>query len=93
MISLQLWQDNCAFCHAADGTGENWIGSFLEPKPRNLADPAFMRHMDRNTLSERIREGIKNTSMPAWKNVLDDSQISLIIDYIDAAFHPVKNKN
>ncbi|UCH42123.1 MAG: cytochrome c [Gammaproteobacteria bacterium] len=81
-----LWQQNCAFCHAADGTGENWIGSFLEPKPRDLTDAAFMRSMTRYLLRQRIREGLANTSMPAWKNVLDDEQIDQIISYIDEAF-------
>jgi len=81
-----LWQQNCAFCHAADGTGENWIGSFLEPKPRDLTAAAFMRLMTRKLLRQRIREGLTNTSMPAWKNVLDDEQIDQIISYIDEAF-------
>ena len=85
-----LWQQNCAFCHAADGTGENWIGSFLEPKPRNLTDAKFMQAMTDDLLLERIREGIENTSMPAWKNVLSEIQIRQIISYIDAAFHPVR---
>ncbi|NCF38329.1 MAG: c-type cytochrome, partial [Gammaproteobacteria bacterium] len=85
-------QQNCAFCHAADGTGENWIGSFLEPKPRNLTDPKFMQAMSDDLLLERIREGIENTSMPAWKSVLSDVQIQQIISYIDVAFHPVRQK-
>ena len=84
-----LWQENCAFCHAADGSGENWIGSFLVPKPRNLTDPGFMRHMSRDLMLERIRDGLPGTSMPAWKQVLSDEQIGLIISYIDAAFHPL----
>ena len=88
----QLWQQNCAFCHAADGTGENWIGSFLEPKPRNLTDNAFMREMTRELLVLRIRDGIENTSMPAWKNVLRENQIHQIISYIEQAFHPLKKK-
>jgi len=86
----KLWQQNCAFCHAADGTGENWIGSFLEPKPRNLTKAVFMRDMTDELLLERIREGIRNTSMPAWKNVLSNKQMRQIVSYIDAAFHPLK---
>lgn len=88
----QLWQQNCAFCHAADGTGENWVGSFLEPQPRNLTDNAFMREMTRELLVLRIRDGIENTSMPAWKNVLRENQIHQIISYIEQAFHPLKQK-
>jgi len=86
----QLWQQNCAFCHAADGTGENWIGSFLQPKPRNLTDETFMREMTRELMFLRIEQGLKGTSMPAWKNVLSESQIHQIISYIDKAFHPLK---
>ena len=88
----QLWQQNCAFCHAADGTGENWIGSFLQPKPRNLTDETFMREMTRELMFLRIEQGLEGTSMPAWKNVLSESQIHQIISYIDKAFHSLKQK-
>jgi len=84
-----LFQENCAFCHAADGTGKNWIGAFLEPHPRNLTDPVFMKEIDRERLTAAIKKGIPGSSMPAWKSVLDDAQISAVIAYIDAAFHPV----
>ncbi len=84
-----LWLQNCAFCHAADGSGENWIGSFLESPPRDLTDVKFMRGMSRDLLHERIRDGLANTSMPAWRNVLGDEEIEQIIVYIDEAFHPL----
>ena len=85
----KLWQGNCAFCHAVDGTGKNWIGSFLEPHPRNLRDPAFMGAMTRARLAATIREGLPDTSMPAWKSVLSDREISAIVAYIAKAFHPL----
>jgi cytochrome c oxidase cbb3-type subunit 3 len=86
----QLFQANCAFCHAADGTGKNWIGSFLEPHPRNLTDPANMQSMTHERLRGVIREGLPGTTMSAWKSVLTDKQIDSIIKYIDAAFHPIE---
>lgn len=85
----QLFEDNCAFCHGADGTGKNWIGSFLEPHPRNLQDPAFMRHMTRALLTQRIMHGLPETSMPAWESVLSADEISSIVAYIARAFHPL----
>ena len=87
----KLWQDNCAFCHAADGTGKNWIGSFLEPHPRNLRDHLFMRTMTRARLAATIREGLPDTSMPAWKSVLSAKEITAIIAYVAKAFHPLPN--
>ncbi len=87
----KLWQGNCAFCHAVDGTGKNWIGSFLEPHARNLRDPAVMGAMTRARLAETIREGLPDTSMPAWKAVLSEKEISAIVAYIAKAFHPLPN--
>lgn len=85
----KLFQANCAFCHAADGTGKNWIGSFLEPHPRNLTDPGFMSTMTRSRLKQVMRDGLPGTSMPAWKDVLTERQIDAIAAYVDAAFHPL----
>ncbi|HEX5802391.1 MAG TPA: c-type cytochrome [Azospira sp.] len=85
----RLFQQNCAFCHGADGTGMNWIGQFMEPHPRNLRDPAFMRGATRASLALAIREGLPNTSMPAWKSVLRERDIQAIIAYINKAFHPL----
>lgn len=87
-----LYQENCAFCHAADGTGRNWIGSFLEPHPRDLTSPAFMSTMTAERLSGVIRDGLPETSMPAWKSVLKDHEIQAIIAYVGRAFHPLANK-
>lgn len=82
-----LFQKNCAFCHAADGTGKNWIGSFLQPHPRNLTDAAIMSGMTREHVRQVILEGLKGTTMSAWKSVLSDDQIDSVIAYIQRAFH------
>lgn len=84
-----LFQQNCAFCHAADGTARNWIGSFLEPHPRDLTAAAFMTGMTHQRLASVIRDGLPGTSMPAWKSVLSPADIEALIAYIGRAFHPV----
>lgn len=86
-----LWNDNCAFCHAKDGTGHNWIGSFLERKPRDLTSPAFMSYLSKDDIRERIKSGVVNSSMPAWQDVLSEEQLDQIIGYIDQAFHPLND--
>lgn len=87
----ELWLQNCAFCHAADGSGQNWIGSFLEPPPRDLRNPGFMSGMTIELLTHSIQNGLRNTSMPAWKHVLDKTQIRQIVSYISRAFHPLES--
>ena len=86
----KLFQANCAFCHAADGTGKNWIGSFLEPHPRNLRDADFMSRITREHFVGVVRDGLPNTSMPAWKNVLSPQEIEAVADYVNRAFHPLR---
>ena len=85
----KLFQDNCAFCHAADGTGKNWIGSFLDSHPRDLTSETFMKSMTRARLKQVISDGLPGTTMSAWKQVLKDDEIDSIIDYISKVFHPV----
>lgn len=81
-----LFQANCAFCHAADGTGKNWIGSFLEPHARDLTDSQAMAGKDAARLKQVIREGIPGTTMSAWRHVLKEQEIDAIVSYVQRAF-------
>jgi len=81
----QLFQQNCAFCHSEDGTGKNWIGSFLEPHPRDLTGKS-MKSITAQRLSQVIRDGLPGTTMSAWKSVLNESQIQAIVKYVMKAF-------
>jgi cytochrome c oxidase cbb3-type subunit 3 len=83
---MQLYQDNCAFCHAPDGTAQNWIGSFLEPRPRDFTSRDFALHEAPEAFREVVKHGIPNSSMPAWRHVLTDEEIDAIVSYIAAAF-------
>ena len=85
----KLFQQNCAFCHAADGTARNWIGSFMEPHPRDLTNPDAMSGMTKSRLTKVIQEGLPGTSMPAWKSVLSEQQVNDVIAYVGRAFHPL----
>nr|MDJ0741364.1 cytochrome c [Gammaproteobacteria bacterium] len=84
-----LYQANCAFCHAADGTGKNWIGTFMLPHPRDLTSAEAMADMTPLRLAQVIATGLPGTSMPAWGSVLSDSEIHSIVRYVDAVFHPL----
>lgn len=82
----KLYQANCAFCHAADGTGGNWIGRFVEPNASDLT-----RHTEATLpparLREIIREGLPGTSMPAWQAVLKPAQVEAVGAYVVRAFY------
>ena len=80
----RLFQINCAFCHAADGSARNWIASFLEPRPRDLRSTAIQTRSTAS-LRQTIKNGLPGTSMPAWKEMLEDGQINDIIAYLKRA--------
>ncbi len=84
-----LFQANCAFCHAADGTGRNWIGAFIDPPPPDLTRPGVRARLTPARLREVVLEGVGGTSMPAWKSVLSETEVSAVIAYMERAFpHP-----
>lgn len=87
----RLFQANCAFCHGADGTGKNWIGSFLQPHPRNLNDANAMQGMTPDRLQDVISNGLEGTTMSAWKSVLTRQQIEAISAYVMRVFVPVSD--
>lgn len=88
-----LFQNNCSFCHGADGTGRNWIGSYLEPHARDLTQKGLLVGLTRNGLREIILNGLPGTSMPAWKSVLTRQEVEALMAYVYRAFgkldHPV----
>lgn len=81
-----LFQENCAFCHAADGTGKGWIGQFLQPHARDLTKPELHRRLDAEGLRQIILNGIQGTTMPAWRDVLTIQQIDAVVAYVFKAF-------
>lgn len=81
-----LFQENCAFCHAADGTGKNWIGTFMQPPARDLTRSALILLGPDSAVITVIKNGLANTSMPAWKNILSDLETRQIIAYLRRAF-------
>jgi cytochrome c oxidase cbb3-type subunit III len=80
-----LYQKNCAFCHAADGTGRNWIGSFIEPNATDLTS-AKTGALEKTKLTAVIADGVEGSSMPAWKNVLTTAEIDAVVAYVSRAF-------
>ena len=84
----RLYQENCALCHAADGTGRNWIGRFLDPHPPDLTAAAFWTGRGDADLAEAILGGLPGTSMPAFRAALGGDEAGAIVAYMRRAFPP-----
>ena len=66
-----LFAKNCETCHAYDGSGKTQIGANVFPKPPSLK--AASLSMSDGEIFYHIRNGIRNTAMPAWN--LPDRQV------------------
>ncbi|MCF6325551.1 MAG: c-type cytochrome [Gammaproteobacteria bacterium] len=83
-----IFQANCAFCHGATGTGRNWVGSFLQPSPRDLSDAEAMAGMSHERLTKVITNGLADTTMSAWGGVLTVDEIDAVAAYVMRVFVP-----
>jgi len=81
-----LFAHYCATCHGDEGHGDGFNAYNLDPKPRDLADPAFQAKRSDDDLAAIIRSGggvaDMSTGMPPWEHTLGDRQIRNIVDYI-----------
>ena len=58
------------------------------PHPRNLTSTAIRERPDA-ALAAVVRDGLPDSSMPAWRHVLSDEDIANIIRYIKSAFREI----
>ncbi len=73
--SAELFKQNCAACHSADGKGDRKIGA------PNLADAIWLYGGDKQHIVQQInvpRHGV----MPAWNERLSDETIKQLTIYV-----------
>lgn len=74
-----LFRQKCESCHAYDGSGKTEIGAGEYPRPPALRSLAVASMTD-GEIFYHIRNGIRNTGMPAWS--LPDEQIWHLVAFI-----------
>ncbi|MEW6286141.1 MAG: cytochrome c [Chloroflexota bacterium] len=79
-----LYATNCASCHGDGGMGDGPAGSALDPAPAPVAHTSQM--MADDYLYWRISEGGApfGSSMPAWKDILDEQARWDLVNYMRA---------
>ncbi|MFZ3066113.1 MAG: cytochrome c [Nitrospirota bacterium] len=88
----ELYQKNCSVCHGDKGDGNTWVSHELNPKPKNFTDPLVINVMTRKRMRDSVINGRQGTAMQAFKTQLSESEINLIIDYIQTAFMKIDIK-
>ena len=76
------YQAHCVACHGASGVArQQWV-SGLEPAPPYLLD--VRKDFTRPQLFWTVKNGIKMTGMPAWRNSMRDEEIWDVVAFLDA---------
>ena len=72
----------CAGCHGrrADGRGPESLN--LDPKPQNLRNAQFVKHLTDERLYTSLSGGVRGTAMPAWELQLPVERRWNVIHYI-----------
>ncbi len=74
-----LFRQKCEACHAYDGSGKTAIGAGEYPRPPALRSMSVAAMTD-GEIFYHIRNGIRNTGMPAWS--MPDTQIWQLVAYL-----------
>jgi len=85
-LGKDVYQRYCVGCHGDTGAGDGFNSFNLDPRPRDLGDPAFQKSKSNVDLSDAIRRGgagVGLTSlMPPWGHTIDDRHINAVVLYI-----------
>lgn len=64
-----VYQQSCAICHGAGGTGDGPAGKSLVPPPRNLVEGNWVKGGTSIALFNTIKNGLPGTSMAAFAHI------------------------
>jgi predicted CXXCH cytochrome family protein len=73
-----LFREKCESCHAYDGGGKTEVGAGAYPRPPALR--ALVTSLSDGEIFYHIRNGIRNTAMPAWN--MPDRQLWQLVAYV-----------
>ncbi len=73
----QLYREQCASCHGAEGRGDGPLARGMEPPPIDFTDPERYRNRTLHGLYGVISHGVEGTEMRGFADLTDDQRWSL----------------
>jgi mono/diheme cytochrome c family protein len=87
-----VYRHYCQTCHGESGAGDGFNAFNLDPRPRDLSDPAFQSAKSDADLADAIRRGGAGVGlsalMPPWGHTLSAQQIADVILYVRSLRKP-----
>ncbi len=80
------FEQYCASCHGSSGKGDGPAGGALNPKPKDLTTPGYVKGLKDDYMTKLIKEGGqavgKSPLMPPWGSALKDDDVKNVIAYV-----------
>jgi len=85
-LGAGVYHHYCQVCHGETGAGDGFNAYNLDPKPRDLSDPAFHAKKRDADLLDAVRRGGAGVGlsalMPPWEHTLSKRQIEDVVLYV-----------
>lgn len=88
----KIYEKKCVWCHGKNGDGKGPAGSgaFLNPPPRDFTSGMYKFKTtpfdeilpNDDDIFRMIADGMPDSSMPAWKDILKEKEMWDIVEYI-----------
>jgi len=78
----QIYKANCITCHGEKYDGMGDAGKYLNPHPRNLVTEKFANGEDVDSVYKSVTDGLKNTPMVAYKDILPEADRKAVAAFI-----------
>ena len=79
----QVYLEDCALCHGADGHGYTNLGRHMYPPAMDLTSP-HVQHWTNGDLFWIIQNGISLTGMPSWSSSISPADTWKVAQFIHA---------
>jgi mono/diheme cytochrome c family protein len=85
-LGRATFQHYCQTCHGETGAGDGFNAFNLDPRPRDLSDPAFQKKKTDAELTDAIQRGGAGVGlsamMPPWGRTLSPEQVEQVVLYL-----------
>lgn len=96
-LGKKIYFKRCVWCHGVEGGGDGPSADRLFTRPRNFNQGTFkIRTTDSGQLPldsdliTTVKNGLTGSAMPAWGEVLNDAEISAVVQFVKTL---VKDRN
>ncbi|MBF0135897.1 MAG: c-type cytochrome [Magnetococcus sp. DMHC-1] len=87
-VPSRIYGKYCAPCHGKSGDGQTQAAKGMKPPPIDFTAPESLLSLTRERMLTSVQQGRPGTAMAAWGNILGETEITGVVDYIHEVLMP-----